>query len=567
MNIKKKFTAFITVLCTLCTLSAASAFNFPEPDWGALLREKTDMVYETDFELYTEGDVSSAPYYGARLEPRGGTSIGMITEHSAGFTPLGSYLTYIECNSQTDMYYPANDIIKNDNAAVMIGYNLASTGYVDYDSVRTTLNNLASYNKPMFIRFACEMNCSSLGDNPTEYVDVFRRVADMVHEYPNFAVVWSPVDIGALDRPFSYYYPGDGYVDWIGVSCYSFKYFQGRQNNLDKEAVYFMTGDYAWATNRLKPIIKFMEQNNIKKPVMISEGGVATNNQYGEDYAAWNTPRMRNMLYNVVMKYPQVKMINYFNNFRGGEVERFDITDYPYAAEIFSEAAACGAYIRQFGTNSEFVYEKADAGSTITAKNGLVNLYTLAYFAKKPGITVTYKIDGDWYHSSNQAPYKCSVALSSLSDGMHTVEISSEGTSKSYTMYKSGNAVRFGSEPDKAEAEITVSVNGAELSFDQPPVIINDRTLVPMRAIFESLGAAIEWDGDNFVVTARKDDKTIVLAIGSSTMYINDVPVQLDVPSRLINDKTMVPVRAVAEGLSSDVTWDEAQNKVIIQSK
>ena len=78
---------------------------------------------------------------------------------------------------------------------------------VDYNQVRKVLNNLNAYNKPMLIRFANEMNVSSLGDDPEIYKQVFRVVADMIHEYPNFAVVWSPNDIGGLDRPFEYFYP------------------------------------------------------------------------------------------------------------------------------------------------------------------------------------------------------------------------------------------------------------------------------------------------------------------------------------------------------------------------
>ena len=560
---KKGFVAIVMAAALLViNAGAAMAFTFPEPDWGALLQERRNMEAEIDFELYTEGGVESAPYYGARLEPRGGTVIGMIAETSESFKPLGSYLTYIECSYQSDMYYPANNMIENDNVAAMIGYNLYSTSDINYNLVRQTLNTLASYNKPMFIRFAAEMNDGALGADPTAYVNMFRTVADMVHEYPNFAVVWSPIDLGALNRPFEYYYPGDQYVDWIGVSCYSFKYFQGNNNATDKEAAYFMTRDYAWPTVKLKPILKFMEENNIKKPVMISEGGVATNGKYGENYEEWNTPRLRNMLYNVAMKYPQVKMINYFNTFRSAEAERFNISEFPHAAEIFKEAAASGAYIREFGTNSEFVYQKAEAGETIKAKDGVVNLYTLAYMPKKPNISVNYWLDGNWYHSSSQSPYKCGINVNSLSDGMHTIEICAENQKKSYTFYKKGSSIRFNAEPENEE--IGVMIDGVDITFDQPPVIVNDRTLVPMRRIFEILGAEVSWDDANYVVTAVKGDLTIVMGIGSNTMYVGDALKALDVPAQLVNSRTMVPARAIAESLGCDVQWDESQNKVII---
>ncbi|MBP3359562.1 MAG: hypothetical protein J6N52_01805 [Clostridia bacterium] len=578
----KKIVAFVLAAMTFGT--QAFAFNFPEPDWGALLREKTKMVNEVDFELYVEGPVDSAPFYGARLEPRGGAYLGMVAENADFLGSVGSYLTYFSMEiGQTDIYYPANQIIEAHNAVVTIGYTVGSLSSVNYDIIREALNNLASYNKPMFIRFANEMNVSSIGDDPTLYVDTFRRVADMIHEYPNFAVVWSPNDMGALDRPFEYYYPGDQYVDWIGVSSYMKKYFQGNQNTIEKEAIYFMTGDYAWTTNALKPIVKFMADNNINKPLMISEGGVATSNIYGEDCDAWASPRFRNMYYNVIMKYPQVKLINYFNTYRADEKEHFyvhdnhnsEAVDKTYAMYIINEAASSGAYISEYGGSPEFVYERADRGSTIAAKNGIVNFHTLAHVPKAPYLTVNYTLDGAWYHSSQAAPYTCGLDITGLADGAHTIEISSLGMSKKYTFYKSGNAVRFGGMPEYAAAsepvsqkpvteEIKISVNGSFLTPDVPPVIINDRTLVPLRAIFEALGAEVKWNGDEKTAAANGRGNTIRLRIGDNILYKNNAAVQLDVPAQIVNDRTMVPVRAIAEAMDCMVDWIPETKTVVI---
>ncbi|MBO5059602.1 MAG: hypothetical protein J6C82_01630 [Clostridia bacterium] len=559
------------LLAMLMLTSQAYAFTFPEPDWGALLKEKTDMVYETDFELYTEGPVSSAPYYGAKLEPQGGTYFGIITENSDFVQPVGSYLTYFSMDDrQPDIYYPANQIISENNSVVTIGYTVNSLDAVNYDVIRQSLDTLASYNKPMFIRFANEMNVSSLGDDPARYIEVFRNVANMVHEYPNFATVWSPNDMGALDRPFEYFYPGDEYVDWIGVSSYMKMYFQGRKDTLDKEAIYFMTGDYAWSTNALKPIIKFMQDNNIQKPVMISEGGIATENQYGEDCSVWASPRFRNMYYNVIMKYPQVKLINYFNTYRRYEAEKFYVrdthatgtTDKDYAKYIMSEAANSGAYIRNYGASPEFVFVRADAGHTLTAENGVVNLYTLAYLPKKPYITVNYTLDGTWYHSAQSAPYTCALDISALPNGAHTLEISSEGLSKSYTFYKKGNSICFGQEPEASPIQVTV--NGSAINFDAPPVIIDGRTLVPVRAIFNALGAAVEWDADSKTAFAEGRGHKINITVGENMLIKDGTPISLDVPAQIISDRIFVPARAVSEALDCLVNWDGATNTVVI---
>ena len=555
--------AIVLLICFMIQ-NTGFAFTFPEPDWGALLSEKTRMVKTDELELYTEGNVESAPYYGAKLEPRSGTYIGMITENSADFAPVGSYLTYIQEMAQDDFYHPANVMISEGNSVVMVGWTINDLYSVDYNQVRRVLDNISRYNKPTIIRFANEMNVSSIGNDPNKYIEVFRNVANMVHEYPNFATVWSPNDMGALDRPFEYYYPGDEYVDWVGISSYMKKYFQGRET-IEKEAIYFMTGDYAWATNAVKPIIKFMEENNIQKPLMISEGGVATSNKKGENVGWWAEPRLKNMLWYLPMIYPQIKMINIFNTHRPNEAERFDISNYQYAADIFKEASDNGVYLRSATDTPGFTFVPAKNGETLNGENGIVNLYSFVYHTKTPDVTVTYRIDGNWYHSVNQIPYICRLDISNLTDGEHTVKISTDRMEKTYLFYKNGNSIRFGGEPEKiATEEITVRINGKKIEFDQPPIMKNDRTLVPLRKIFEELGATVEWNDRLQKVTAVKDDIKVMLTIGDDKLYINNGYITLDVPAQLVNGRTLVPVRAVSESFNCNVNWDDNTQTVMI---
>jgi len=555
-----------TFLFVFCTLQVG-AFNFPEPDWGALLKAKEKMVTQSELELYTEASVESAPYYGARLEPRGGAYIGMIAEAATDYLPLGGYLTYIQDMYQDDLYYPANSMIRSDDVMTMVGWTIDDMYSVDYDKVRSVLNTLNSYNKPMLIRFANEMNVSALGNDPDFYIRVFRTVADMIHEYPNFAVVWSPNDLGALDRPFEYFYPGDEYVDWIGVSCYPLKYFQGNKNTTYKDSVYFMTSDYSWATNRIKPVVEFMEKKGIQKPLMISEGAVPSANKHGEDLQSWSAPRLQDMLYYLVMKYPQIKMINYFNHRQAGEHQTYDIC-HQYLSDIFKEAAGSGAYIRKANGKPDFVYQPANYGETLVAQNGVIRLHTLAHFPGSPDISVNYSLDGVWYRGSNQIPYTCRMHMDEITDGKHTLTVSTLGQSKKYTFYKSGNCIRFGAEPDPSVVEqnrfgISVTLNGEKMQFDQPPVLDNGRTLVPMRSIFEALGAWVEWNPDTRTVLGWLGDVIVTVQIDNTEMLVNKEPKVLDVPAKIVSDRTMVPVRAISESFGCDVKWD-AENKTVI---
>ena len=103
---------------------------------------------------------------------------------------------------------------------------------------------------------------------------------------------------------------------------------------------------------------------------------------------------------------------------------------------------------------------------------------------------------------------------------------------------------------------ITVFLDGTQLEFDVPPMLENGRTLVPMRVIFEALGATVDWDNDTFTAIATKDDLTIKITIDDMKLYKNDEVIELDVPARLIDGRTLVPARAVSEGMGAKVDWD-----------
>jgi hypothetical protein len=102
----------------------------------------------------------------------------------------------------------------------------------------------------------------------------------------------------------------------------------------------------------------------------------------------------------------------------------------------------------------------------------------------------------------------------------------------------------------------SVTLDESQLSFDVPPVIENGRTLVPLRAIFESLGATVQWDGNTQTVTATKTGTTIIITIGQTTAYKNGSLIALAVSPKIINNRTMVPLRFVSEALGAQVNWD-----------
>lgn len=113
--------------------------------------------------------------------------------------------------------------------------------------------------------------------------------------------------------------------------------------------------------------------------------------------------------------------------------------------------------------------------------------------------------------------------------------------------------------------ELTVFINGNKVSFDVPPALKNDRTLVPIRAIFEAMGAEVNWDSTNQTVLAIKEGTSIKLVINSKIAKINGIDSsQLDVPATLYKDRTLVPLRFVGEAFGGTVDWNEKSKNVNI---
>ncbi len=118
--------------------------------------------------------------------------------------------------------------------------------------------------------------------------------------------------------------------------------------------------------------------------------------------------------------------------------------------------------------------------------------------------------------------------------------------------------------PTMADAGITVTIDGRQIAFDVPPQIINNRTMVPLRTIFESLGATVDWNNETKTVTSTKEGTTVSLTIDSPVLYVNGNAVTLDTPACIVNNRTLVPARAISEAFNANVKWDVNNNTVLI---
>ena len=113
---------------------------------------------------------------------------------------------------------------------------------------------------------------------------------------------------------------------------------------------------------------------------------------------------------------------------------------------------------------------------------------------------------------------------------------------------------------------VSVYVDGALVEFDVQPQIINDRTMVPLRAIFEELGATVIWDDSTKTATSQKGDIVVSITIGDYKIIKNGEEITIDVPAQIVDSRTLVPVRAISESFECKVEWDDATRSVIVVS-
>lgn len=114
---------------------------------------------------------------------------------------------------------------------------------------------------------------------------------------------------------------------------------------------------------------------------------------------------------------------------------------------------------------------------------------------------------------------------------------------------------------------IHVYYNGKRISFhsySQNPEILEGRTLVPLRSIFEAMGADVEWDGATNTAIAKRGNVEVKITIGANEIYKNGKAIPVDVPAMLLNSRTMVPARVIAEAFGADVQWNGNGRIVLI---
>lgn len=120
-------------------------------------------------------------------------------------------------------------------------------------------------------------------------------------------------------------------------------------------------------------------------------------------------------------------------------------------------------------------------------------------------------------------------------------------------------------QPDNIQ--YTILINGNKLTMDVQPINAGGRLFVPLRAIFEALNATVNWDDATKTVTGIRGDRTVIMTIGDENVYVNGQQISMGLAPMIVESRTLVPVRFVSEGLGATVDWNDATKTASITLK
>ncbi|HEY3248879.1 MAG TPA: copper amine oxidase N-terminal domain-containing protein, partial [bacterium] len=121
--------------------------------------------------------------------------------------------------------------------------------------------------------------------------------------------------------------------------------------------------------------------------------------------------------------------------------------------------------------------------------------------------------------------------------------------------------------PAAGQTAIRVVVDGSPVRLDQPPVMVGGRVLVPLRGVFEKIGALVEWKPISRTAIILRPGVYVELRVGGRTATVSGTRVRLDTPARIIRGRVLVPLRFVSEAMGVHVLWRASDRTVVISTQ
>jgi hypothetical protein len=540
----------------------------PESKEGMLWDQRRAEQIRPEIRAFVVRPAAAAPPGKlAKFEPAAGTFLGGAMDKDPAILgnmqkvsgvygkPYALALVYAEWGSYAKNV--ATTSIWKESSALQVAWQPKDGLSVvrDDNYLRTFARQLKEYARPVFLRFGGEMNGRWVEwhETPALYREKFALVARIMREEaPNVAMVWSPNYVGD-DYPMDDYYPGDQWVDWVGINGYQEAYFQGDPNSSIMYADNFYQGKRTNPLDKLKAIYAAYSP---RKPIMIGETGFGWAAARGtRDETTWAVSALQRYYGYLPLLFPRIKAVSYFNVDLPSNTSRYLLSASPRMTEAFKTATANDWYLSDVRATSPAFWRPMEQATLL----GQTQVAAYVNLGDRGLSRVEYLVDSVVRATARQIPWAASLDLSGLEAGPHSITVKAydgQGSLGHQRTYAFDTGV------------IKVNLNGRYIDFDQPPLMLDDRVLVPARAILEALGAQIAWDGGTETVTATRDGSVLKLQIGNAVPTLDGRPLKaLDVPAQLIGGRTLVPARFVSENYHMKVDWDYATQTVTITPK
>lgn len=387
----------------------------------------------------TAKNPADVPYYGAKNEPRVGTYTGMCGVYDPDIST--GFLLYVQFGTESMPSF-SYKLPKNVSGYMLeLAWNtsdhsieafkdIADGKYDDY--IIENLKWLDTLKDcKVLLRFGAEVNewevnttyakNGRLEEFKAQYIAAFRKIATMRNTYaPDVAMVYSPNDISNMYVSHTDFYPGDEYVDWVGMSSYMNKSSNANDTWGSMTDAYYSRGKYASQILKMKPII---DDFGGRKPIVISECGFCYSSTKSSQTQAHAEEKIKLFYAYVNMVYPQVKAVYYFNtNFNGNSYQLFDEN----GSAVNSNG---GIYTGMMNSNLPIASLRAgnaEGYTRLTTLNAVRDSLTLAVFASYPGnpeIKVIYNWDGVKVAETSEMPYQATIGKDKLTAGTHTLTV------------------------------------------------------------------------------------------------------------------------------------------------
>lgn len=415
-----------------------------------------DLDPRTEIYAVTQTPGSDYPYYGAKNEPNGGVYYGRTTQGgtlSDGSFGLVNY-SHMTDESAVSFYYSLTDsydleywsylygpALRDGTRAFLLYLNFEEEGAEcprvisgSYDAkLIETFGYLNTLSCPVFVRIGGEVNVWGNQAKPADFIAAYQHVVNIARsQAPRAAMVFSPNFSSANKVDMDIYYPGDQYVDWVGVSLYYDRWHRSGDTQRDE---FYGVGAYGDALLNIQQVVNLSRLHH--KPVIVTEGG-SCNMYKGTDNSAWAADRMQRAYAFLPMVYPEVKCIissDYGESWSG--------IDYSF----YTNPTVTAAYRQGVASNAAYVRNYQDKGSYYTKLSaytgkweGVMELAAYSWSSDKQ--TATWTVDGQVMATAADYPYSFRLDTSALATGSHTVAVTfSDGATKSYTFQTTAPAI------------------------------------------------------------------------------------------------------------------------------